>query len=76
MSAIQEESVVDGPIDVIQVLFALHPSFGAQELCGPLEVLANSRHKITDPSESPLLPVLFYIRLNLFVVNELTSINC
>ena len=53
MSAIQEEGGVDGPIEVIQVLFALHPSFGAQELCGPLEVLANSRHKINDPSEYP-----------------------
>lgn len=50
MSAIQEESV-DGPNQVIQVLFALHPSFGAQELCGPLEVLSNALHKIKDPSK-------------------------
>jgi hypothetical protein len=50
MSAIQEESV-DGPTPVIQVLFALHPSFGAQELCGPLEVLSNALHKIKDPSK-------------------------
>ncbi len=60
MSAIQEESV-EGPIEVIQVLFALHPSFGAQELCGPLEVLANSRHKINDPSGFFFFSVLLYI---------------
>lgn len=54
MSAVQEESV-DGPVEVLQVLFALHPSFGAQELCGPLEVLANARHKINDPGEFPSL---------------------
>ena len=47
MSAVAEEP--DGPVPVIQVLFALHPSFGAQELCGPLEVLSNARHKINDP---------------------------
>ena len=47
MSAVEETS--DTPIEVIQVLFALHPSFGAQELCGPLEVLSNTRHKINDP---------------------------
>ena len=50
MSAIQEESV-DGPTPIIQVLFALHPSFGAQELCGPLEVLSNALHKIKDHSK-------------------------
>ena len=49
MSAIVESS--DGPIEVIQVLIALHPSFGAQELCGPLEVFSNSRHKIKDPGK-------------------------
>ena len=47
MSAIVEET--DQAVPVIQVLFALHPSFGAQELCGPLEVLSNARHKINDP---------------------------
>ncbi len=50
MSAITETP--DGPIEVIQVLFALHPGFGAQELCGPLEILSKARHKINDPSES------------------------
>ncbi|KAL9100805.1 MAG: hypothetical protein Q9187_009319 [Circinaria calcarea] len=47
MSAVEESA--DGPIQIIQVLFALHPSFGAQELCGPLEVLSSARHKINDP---------------------------
>ncbi|KAL9133591.1 MAG: hypothetical protein Q9175_005232 [Cornicularia normoerica] len=47
MSAIEESP--DGPIEVIQVLFALHPSFGAQELCGSLEVLSNAYHKLKDP---------------------------
>lgn len=61
MSAIQEESV-EGPIEVIQVLFALHPSFGAQELCGPLEVLANARHKINNPCEfTPSFIPIFYL---------------
>ena len=49
MSAIEES---DGPVPVFQVLFALHPSFGAQELCGPLEVLSIARHKINDPGKS------------------------
>ncbi len=50
MSAIVESG--EGPIEVIQVLFALHPSFGAQELCGPLEVLSNAYHKIKDPGNA------------------------
>ncbi len=69
MSAIAEtptsESFDDDTTDVIQVLFALHPSFGAQELCGPLEVLSNARHKLNDPSKpltltlpSPPLPAV------------------
>ena len=49
MSAVTDTT--DGPIEVIQVLFALHPGFGAQELCGPLEVLSKALHKINDPSE-------------------------
>ena len=49
MSAVEDSA--DGPVPVIQVLFALHPSFGAQELCGPLEVLSNAHHKIKDPSK-------------------------
>ena len=49
MSAVEDSA--DGPVPVIQVLFALHPSFGAQELCGPLEVLSNAYHKIKDPSK-------------------------
>lgn len=57
MSAIEESS--DGPIEVIQVLIALHPSFGAQELCGPLEVLSHAYHKLKDPGMSLLLSLLF-----------------
>lgn len=53
MSAIEENA--DGPIEVIQVLFALHPSFGAQELCGPIEVLTNALHKINDPGNTNCL---------------------
>ena len=49
MSAVEDSA--DGPVPVIQVLFALHPSFGAQELCGPLEVLSNAYHKVKDPSK-------------------------
>ena len=52
MSAVEENG--GGPIEVIQVLFALHQGFGAQELCGPLEVLSNAFQKINDPGNSPL----------------------
>ena len=55
MSALAETP--DGPIEVIQVLIALHTSFGAQELCGPLEVLSNAFHKLKDPGKlSGVLP--------------------
>ena len=62
MSALAETT--DGPIEVIQVLIALHPSFGAQELCGPLEVLSNAFHKLKDPgtlSGVLLAPVSFCV---------------
>lgn len=52
MSAVAETT--EGPIEVIQVLFALHPGFGAQELCGPLEILSKALHKIHDPSKPHL----------------------
>ena len=58
MSAI-EENVADGPIEVIQVLFALYPSFGAQDLCGAHEVFANAFHKVNDPSQYSCLMCLF-----------------
>lgn len=65
MSAIEESS--DGPIEVIQVLIVLHPSFGAQELCGPLEVLSNAHHKLRDPGKfsSLLLVSLQLLRATL-----------
>jgi hypothetical protein len=47
MSAVEEAT--DGPTEVIQVLFALYPSFGTQDLCGPFEVLNNAFHKFNDP---------------------------
>lgn len=49
MSAIAEGND-DGSVPVIQVLFALHPGFGAQELCGPVEVLSKALQKTNDPS--------------------------
>ena len=49
MSAIAEGNE-DGPVPIIQVLFALHPKFGAQELCGPVEVLSKALQKTNDPS--------------------------
>ena len=49
MSAIAEGNE-DGTVPVIQVLFALHPKFGAQELCGPIEVLSKALQKTNDPS--------------------------
>ena len=65
MSAIEESN--DGPIEVIKVLFALHPSFGAQELCGPLEVLTNARHKINDPGNCCLLFAIIVFMLSVFI---------
>ena len=62
MSAIEESS--DGPIEVIQVLIVLHPSFGAQELCGPLEVLSNAHHKLKDPGKRHFLSLLSFQLLN------------
>lgn len=50
MSAVEETP--DSAIQVIQVLFVLHPSFGAQELCGPLEVFSRARHNINDPGRA------------------------
>ncbi|KAG8533542.1 uncharacterized protein KY384_001282 [Bacidia gigantensis] len=47
MSAIDDTT--DAPADVIQVLFVLYPGFGAQELCGPLEVLSSALQKLKDP---------------------------
>ncbi|MCJ1342997.1 hypothetical protein MMC31_001186 [Peltigera leucophlebia] len=47
MSAFEAETP-DGPIEIINVLFALHPDFGAQELVGPLKVLTNALHKTND----------------------------
>lgn len=55
MSAITENP--DEPVEVIQVLFALHPNFGAQELCGPLEVLSKALQKNNDPGKQQLSPV-------------------
>ncbi|KAL9098524.1 MAG: hypothetical protein Q9163_005831 [Psora crenata] len=46
MSAIEGSG--DEP-EIIQVLFVLHQGFGAQELCGPLEVLSNALQKINNP---------------------------
>ena len=51
MSAIAVDDAEAGPIEVIQVLIALFPGFGAQELVGPVEVLTNAQHKLKDPSE-------------------------
>ena len=49
MSVVEETN--DGPIEVIQVLFALCPNYGLQEVAGPVEVLMNSLHKLNDPSK-------------------------
>lgn len=64
MSAIAIDDAEAGPIEVIQVLFALHPGFGAQELVGPVEVLSNALHKIKDPSKTLIIaspPLLAYL---------------
>lgn len=63
MSAIEESP--DGPIEVIQVLIVLHPSFGAQELCGPLEVLSNAHHQLKDPGKLSCLMFLSFQLLKL-----------
>ena len=56
MSAIAIDDAEAGPIEVIQVLIALHPGFGAQELVGPVEVLSSACHKLKDPSQPALPP--------------------
>ena len=61
MSAIAIDDAEAGPIEVIQVLFALHPGFGAQELVGPVEVLSNALHKIKDPSKYHNRKALAYL---------------
>lgn len=58
MSAVEETN--DGPIEVIQVLFALCPNYGLQEVAGPIEVLMNSLHKINDPSKPTRKPLQVY----------------
>ena len=62
MSAIADgvEGGEDGPAPVIQVLFALHPNFGAQELVGPVEILSKALHKIGDPSPLTSFPIPFH----------------
>ena len=54
MSAIAENG--DGKPEVIQVLFALYPKFGALDFTGPLEVLNYARHNISDEG-------VFYVHL-------------
>ncbi|MCJ1381315.1 hypothetical protein MMC17_004425 [Xylographa soralifera] len=46
MSAIAENP--EGPNEVIQVLFALHPKFDALHFCNPFEVLSYAQHNIHD----------------------------
>lgn len=58
MSAIEAETA-DGQIEIINVLFALHPNFGAQELVGPLEVLTRALHNNNDPGNT----ANYFIRL-------------
>jgi len=48
MSAIAEQP--DGPTEVIQVLFALHPGFDLLDVTGPLEILHTARHNPADPA--------------------------
>ena len=70
MSAIAVDDAEAGPIPVIQVLVALHPGFGAQELVGPVEVLSNACHKLKDPSKlSPALNQHLYLSLSQFRLN-------
>lgn len=49
MSAIAENGGAS-PQEVVQVLFALFPKFGALDFTGPLEVLEHAQHNISDPS--------------------------
>ena len=54
MSAIAENP--EGPHEVIQVLFALFPNFGALDFTGPLEVLNYATHTVGDVGkQNPLV---------------------
>ena len=53
MSAIAENG--SGPQEVLQVLFALYPKFGALDFTGPLEVLNYAQHSIGDPCEYSII---------------------
>ena len=54
MSAIAENP--EGPNEVIQVLFALHPKFDALHFCNPFEVLSYAQHNIHDSGIPYLVP--------------------
>ncbi|KAL1611799.1 hypothetical protein SLS60_000019 [Paraconiothyrium brasiliense] len=46
MSAIADNN--DGPIETVQVLFALYPGYNTLDVAGPLEVLSRSLHNSKD----------------------------
>ena len=45
MSALDGNGDHAGPDEVLEVLVALHPSFGALEVTGPIETLSLAQHK-------------------------------
>lgn len=51
MSAIIPEDG-EGHIEVVKVLFTLHPGFDSMDFVGPLEVLSHARHNKSDPGKS------------------------
>lgn len=46
MSAIADNN--DGPVEMVQVLFALYPGYNTLDVAGPLEVLSRSLHNAKD----------------------------
>ncbi|KAL5435740.1 hypothetical protein PMIN07_007356 [Paraphaeosphaeria minitans] len=48
MSAIADNN--DGPVETVQVLFALYPGYNTLDVAGPLEVLSRSLHNSKDKS--------------------------
>lgn len=46
MSAIADNN--DGPVETVQVLFALYPGYNTLDVAGPLEVLSRALHNPKD----------------------------
>lgn len=51
MSAIADNN--EGPIETVQVLFALYPGYNTLDVAGPLEILSRALHNPKDKGKCP-----------------------